>query len=289
MIVITDSRCTEYRQAGHPERPARIQRTAELLRDQKALTIEWNEPAPVTDTVLLRAHSAGHLARLQTAQDFDSDTPFFPGIADHARRGVGGALRALEQARAGRPAFSLLRPPGHHATRNHSMGFCYLSSMAVAALEARSSGYARVAVFDFDVHHGNGTEDILSGADGVTFVSVHQHPCYPGTGTADVGGNCFNFPVAPATPRTVWRATLEKALDKVKSAKPEVIGVSAGFDAYARDPLANGTLEREDYHWLGEKLRATGVPVFSVLEGGYSNDLPDLVLHYLLGLSGKSA
>jgi acetoin utilization deacetylase AcuC-like enzyme len=287
MTIIHDPRCAEYKSAGHPEKPARVQRTADLLRMQKSLPIEWAEPAPVTDAQLLRGHSPGHLERLRSEQDFDGDTPWHPGIDGHARRGVGAALRALELARKGDQPLSLMRPPGHHATRNHAMGFCYLGSMGLAALEARATGTARVAVFDFDVHHGNGTEDIVAGVDGITFVSVHQHPCYPGTGTADVGGNCFNFPVAPATPRTEWRVTFERAIERVKSARPEMVGVSAGFDAYVRDPLANGTLEKEDFHWLGQQMRALGVPVFSILEGGYSLDLPDLVLYYLLGLAGK--
>jgi len=287
MTIITDPRCTEYRAAGHPEKPVRISRTTDLLKSQKALPLAWTEPPLASDEHLLRAHSAGHLERLVVPQDFDGDTPFFPGIADHARRGAGGAIKAVELARGGEASFSLLRPPGHHATRNHVMGFCYLSSMAIAALQARSSGTRKVAVFDFDVHHGNGTEDILAGAEGVAFASVHQHPCYPGTGTADVGGNCFNFPVAPHTPRSEWRATLTKAMDRLKATRPELLGVSAGFDAYERDPLAQGTLEKEDFHWLGQQVRAFGVPVFSILEGGYSTDLPELVLHYLLGLAGK--
>jgi acetoin utilization deacetylase AcuC-like enzyme len=286
MTVVHDPRCTEYRAVGHPEKPARVQRTAELLRDQKALPVDWTDPAPVIDATLLRAHAPGHLERLGMAQDFDGDTPFFPGIGDHARRGVGAALRALELARQGKSAFSLMRPPGHHATRNHAMGFCYLSSIAIAVLEARATGLDRIGVFDFDVHHGNGTEDILAGTQGVWFASVHQHPCYPGTGTSDVSHNCFNYPVDPGTPRLEWRKRLEQALERVLREKPQLLAVSAGFDAYAKDPLAHGTLEREDFHWLGQRLRAVGLPLFSVLEGGYSADLPDLVLHYLLGLEG---
>lgn len=289
MTIVTDPRCAEYRAMGHPERPQRVERTAQLLREQRALPLSWAGPAAVEDADLLRAHSEGHLARLAQPQDFDADTPAHPGIAAHARRAAGAALAAMELARQGRPAFSLMRPPGHHATRHHAMGFCYLGSLAIAALAARARGVPRVGLLDFDVHHGNGTEDIVVGAPGIVFASVHQHPCYPGTGAADVGNNCFNFPVAPGTPRPEWRKRLDAALGKVLGFRPELIGVSAGFDAYSGDPLAHGTLEREDFEWLGGRLRAAGVPVFSVLEGGYSNDLPDLVLHYLLGLQGGGA
>ena len=287
MTIITDPRCTEYHRSGHPEKPARITRTVELLKSQRALDLRWVEPPTATPDQLLRAHAPEHLVRLALPLDFDGDTPFHAGIGDHARRGAGGALKALELARAGEPSFSLLRPPGHHATRQTPMGFCYLSSLAIAAHEAVASGVQRIGLFDFDVHHGNGTEDCVVGARGIEFASVHQYPCYPGTGDSDVGGNCFNFPVAPQTPRMEWRRILERALERVAASKPDVIGVSAGFDAFEGDPLASGTLEREDFHWLGSKIRALGIPVFSILEGGYSLDLPDLVLGYLLGLEGK--
>lgn len=287
MTIITDHRCTGYHRTGHPEKPGRVSRTVELLKSQKALSLTWAEPLTPDNEQLLRAHIPEYLIRLAVPLDFDGDTPFHEGIGEHARRGVGGAIRAMELARQGEPSFSLLRPPGHHATRHHPMGFCYLSSLAIAAHEAKASGAKRVALFDFDVHHGNGTEDCVVGVPGITFASVHQYPCYPGTGSGDVGGNCFNFPVAPGTPRQDWRKVLERALDQVKAARPDVVGVSAGFDAFVSDPLANGTLEREDFHWLGQQLRGLGVPVFSILEGGYSLDLPDLVLSYLLGLEGK--
>jgi acetoin utilization deacetylase AcuC-like enzyme len=141
-------------------------------------------------------------------------------------------------------------------------------------------------VFDFDVHHGNGTEDILLNRDGIAFFSIHQFPCYPGTGAKNVGDNCFNYPVAPSSAREGYRATIAGALADLKNFSPDLIAVSAGFDAYARDPLAAGALLAEDFHWLGKELRALNVPFFSLLEGGYSNDLPDLILAYLKGIEG---
>src|SRR5262249_5858341 len=136
------------------------------------------------------------------------------------------------------------------------------------------------------VHHGNGTEAILVNRPETAFFSIHQHPCYPGTGTSNVGSNCFNFPVAPRTPAADYRKVLGKALDELKKFKPGLVAVSAGFDAYARDPLAQETLEAEDYHWLGQSIRQLEIPAFSVLEGGYSQDLPELTFAYLKGLSG---
>jgi acetoin utilization deacetylase AcuC-like enzyme len=236
---------------------------------------------------LLRAHTLEHLARLQVAQDFDSDTPFHDGIMEFARLSCGGALAAMESCLAGESVFCLMRPPGHHATRSTAMGFCYLSSMAIAVLEAKNRGAQRVAVLDFDVHHGNGTEDILLYHPGTAFYSVHQHPCYPGTGTADVGDNCHNYPVPPDPPREHYRRILSTAIEDLLRFKPTLIGVSAGFDAYARDPLAQGTLETEDFYWLGATLRKAGVPVFSILEGGYSNDLPQLIIAFLKGIEGQ--
>jgi acetoin utilization deacetylase AcuC-like enzyme len=288
MKIITDELCTGYSSPGHPERPARVSRSLERLRSQKDLALVWSKPLPVEDEIILRAHSKEHLARVKAAaENFDSDTPAHPNIFEHARRSVGGALQAFRAARSGEVAFSLLRPPGHHATRDRAMGFCYLSSIAIAALEALASGSSSVAVFDFDVHHGNGTEAILRDQPHAAFFSIHQHPCYPGTGTTNVGNNCFNFPVAPKTPREEYRKVLARALEELKKFKPALVAVSAGFDAYARDPIAQETLEAEDYHWLGESIRKLGIPAFSILEGGYSTDLPELILAYLKGLDGQ--
>jgi acetoin utilization deacetylase AcuC-like enzyme len=154
-------------------------------------------------------------------------------------------------------------------------------------LEAVATGAKRAAVFDFDVHHGNGTEAILLNQPGCAFFSIHQFPCYPGTGATNAGKNCFNYPVAPGTPRETYRATLAHALEDLKKFRPDLVAVSAGFDAYARDPLANGTLLADDFHWLGRSLRGLGVPFSSLLEGGYSRELPELVFAYLRGVEGK--
>lgn len=287
MKIISDQQCTDYAMPGHPERPARIIGTRERLEAQNELSIEWATPGPVTDEAILRAHSPGHVRRLDQPVDFDGDTPYYTGIADYARASVGAALEALKCARSGEVVFGLMRPPGHHAMRDRAMGFCYLNNIAITVLEALATGTKRVAVYDFDVHHGNGTEDILQNREGAAFFSIHQHPCYPGTGLTNTGRNCFNFPVSPGTTRQEYRQVLSSALGHLKDFQPEIVAVSAGFDAYARDPLAQETLEAEDFYWLGQLLRALGVPLVSLLEGGYSRELPELILAYLKGLAGK--
>jgi acetoin utilization deacetylase AcuC-like enzyme len=287
MTILTDPRCCAFSYPGHPERPARIHRSVQLLRQQQALPVAWSEPMPVDDETLLRAHTPEHLVRLEDAREFDMDTPFYPDIAAHARRGVGGALRALALARQGEPAFSLLRPPGHHSTSDQAMGFCYLNSVAVAALEALATGFERVAVFDFDVHHGNGTEEILLDRPGCAFFSIHQFPAYPGTGRRHLN-NCHNYPVPPGLSRAAYREVAVQALAELESFKPQLIAISAGFDAYSGDPLCQQQLEVGDYHWFGTRFREFGVPLFSVLEGGYSDHLPELILAYLQGLEGRA-
>ena len=149
------------RSPGHPENPERITRTLARLRSQNELPIEWANPGRANDEQILRAHAPELLARLQIPRDFDADTPFYENIAGYARASAAAALDALKTACKGEHVFSLMRPPGHHATHDQAMGFCYLNNIAIAALDALAIGPRRVAVFDFDVHHGNGTEDIL--------------------------------------------------------------------------------------------------------------------------------
>jgi acetoin utilization deacetylase AcuC-like enzyme len=309
VTIITDESCTGYARAGHPERPQRITASVELLKRQTELPLTWAAPTRATDEQILRAHASEILPRLAVPEDFDLDTPYFENIAACARASVAAALDALKLARKGENVFSLMRPPGHHATREKSMGFCYLNNIAIAALEAATGSAGlrpgpppaqgrrhagpeagaptRVAVFDFDVHHGNGTEDILLNRAGIAFFSVHQFPAYPGSGEKNVGSNCFNYPVAPSAPREIYLATLARALADLKKFSPDLLAVSAGFDAFVRDPLAQGTLLAEDFHWLGQEMRALKIPFFSLLEGGYSKDLPELIFAYLKGIEGK--
>jgi acetoin utilization deacetylase AcuC-like enzyme len=225
------------------------------------------------------------LKRLKQPRDFDADTPYLPDVAEHARRSVSAAIDAARHALSSttrEPVFSLMRPPGHHATATQAMGFCYLNQIAVTALFAQLDlGVHRVAVWDFDAHHGNGTEAIFHGRDHLFFASVHQYPGYPGTGTQDHGPHIRNWPVAPRTPRVDHMAALRASLDAIVSFAPELILVSAGFDAYARDPITAMSLETEDFATLGRWLRETGRPAAALLEGGYHEDLPLLIDAFL--------
>lgn len=279
MIVIHDPACAEFGSPERPEQPIRVIKSAEHLRAVHP-DWEWQVPVRAAEETVLLAHDAALLARLHKAEDFDNDTPHFPGIVNHALASVGGALAAMDHALAGRRAFSLMRPPGHHATRSRAMGFCYLNQVAIAALEARRRGVARVAVWDFDAHHGNGTDEILAGAGGTLYVSVHQSPCYPGTGLRPED-NCVNFTVAPRQPRESLLETLRASWNALLAFHPDLVLVSAGFDAYVRDPVAHLTLEIADYGILGRWVRESGVPTAAVLEGGYSTDLPFLIDAFL--------
>lgn len=280
MIIFHDPRCLEYSSPGHPERPARIERTVPRLRDRHP-TWEWRKPEPATEAALLRAHRSQHLERIrQAAHDFDADTPAYPGIYEHAARAAGAALGVAREAWKRNPAFSLMRPPGHHAMRDRAMGFCYFSNISVAALDALENGAERVAIWDFDAHHGNGTEDIVANHPRIAFASIHQFPGYPGTGTRSFG-NIHNFPVAPLTPRANHVDEAHRALDQLIAFKPSLLLVSAGFDAYLGDPITEMTLEPEDFATFGKWLRETSIPSGAILEGGYSNDLPQLIDAFL--------
>ena len=280
MIIFHDPRSAEYSRDGHVDTPARVVRSAQLLRHRHP-DWEWREPAIADEQTLLRVHTAAHLEAIRTAtDDFDDDCPAYSDVYAHSARATGAAVEVARMARSGQLAFSLMRPPGHHATPDRPMGFCYFNHIAVAAFVALQEGANRVAIWDFDAHHGNGTEDIVQGHPRIAFASVHQFPAWPGTGTTS-SGNIRNFPIAPRIGRSTHMYAIEQALEWLVFSKPDLLLVSAGFDAYADDPIMQMTLEPGDFATCGRWLRETGIASGAILEGGYSSELPDLIDNFL--------
>ncbi|MBI3291339.1 MAG: histone deacetylase [Elusimicrobia bacterium] len=268
-----------YVAPGHPEAPSRVQRSVQYLKSQ-GWPVEGDFP-PATSEDLLRVHSPSLLQQVQSGQFEDPDTPVLPHIDDFARWSAGAALAALASALQGTPAFSLMRPPGHHAGRSQLGGFCYFNNLAGAVEKALAAGH-RVTIVDIDVHHGNGTQDIVQGKPDLLFLSLHQVPLYPGTGLRSEG-NCLNIPLSPGTTGAQYLKALEQAMKRVETFKPTLLAVSAGFDTYKEDPLANLALDLETYVAIGQRLAALGCPRFAVLEGGYSTDLPQCIERFLTG------
>ena len=270
--------------AGHPESPERLKAVLDALADAGlAGDRRAANSAEVAD--LERVHPAAYVARLLEASpvegmiQLDADTMLSPGSVPAARLAAGAAIDAVRAVARGEMnrAFAAVRPPGHHAEPDRAMGFCLFSSVAVAARVAQSEGMARVAVVDFDVHHGNGTQAAFEDDDSLFLASIHQMPLYPGTGAAsETGvGNIVNAPVAPHVARENWRATFAGGLmPALESFRPDLILISAGFDAHRRDPLAHQSLEAEDFAWATRAIlevarRTCSGKVVSALEGGY--------------------
>jgi acetoin utilization deacetylase AcuC-like enzyme len=283
LTMIYDRVATKFGLDYHPERPARLINTEAYLLDKHPDWV-WIKPRLATEEEVFRAHRPKHLERLRQPLDFDADTPYYPNIEEHARRAAGAAIGAVDMALRGKKAFALMRPPGHHATSTEAMGFCYLNSIAIAAHYALASGCERVGIWDFDAHHGNGTEEIVFGNRRIRFASIHQYPGYPGTGTKS-RGNVFNWPIAPNSDAQEHASAVHRALDQLVEFNPDLLLVSAGFDAFAGDPLTEMTLERKHFATFGRELQATGLQAAAVLEGGYSTELPILVETFLAAWS----
>ena len=283
--LITHDDCRAHETPpGHPERPARLEHLLPALEGKALARIA----APEADTADLRlGHPQGYIDRVEAARpvsgavQLDADTFLSAGSVRAARRGVGGAIRAVDMVMAGEAgnAFVAARPPGHHAEAARPMGFCLFGTVAIAAQHAlERHGLARVAVADFDVHHGNGTQDLLWSDRRALFASSHQMPLWPGTGTPEETGahdNVLNVPLAPGTGGAGFRQAYEaQILPALDAFAPELLLISAGFDAHRADPLANLMLEDADFAWVTRELcalaaRHCGGRVVSCLEGGY--------------------
>lgn len=269
---------------GHPESPERLRAVLGALADA-GLGRDHREATEASVADLERLHPAAYVARLLNASpveglnQLDADTVLSPGSVRAARLAAGAVVDAVRAVGRGEltRAFAAIRPPGHHAEPDRTMGFCLFSNVAVAARVAQAEGMARVAVIDFDVHHGNGTQAAFQDDDSLFLGSIHQMPLYPGTGAAsETGvGNIVNTPVAAHAAREAWRATFAGGLmPALQDFRPDLILISAGFDAHRRDPLAHQSLEAEDFAWATRAVievarSCCGGKVVSSLEGGY--------------------
>jgi acetoin utilization deacetylase AcuC-like enzyme len=262
----------------HPEAPERIRAILRTLeRGPLAPRIRLEEAPAADREALERVHAPAYLNALHElvrrgGGRLDADTVAGPGSWDAAMHAAGAAVAAVRSALDGVPAFAAVRPPGHHALADQAMGFCLINSVAVAVHAALAQGLSRVLIIDWDVHHGNGTQAIVEREPRIRYVSLHQWPLYPGTGRAcERGvGNVFNVPMPPGCPRAAYVEALDDAVRTATADwRPELVVLSAGFDAMAGDPLAGFTLEPEDYAEWMMRWRGLGAPIASVLEGGY--------------------
>ena len=292
VALFTHPACLEHDTGpGHPERPERLRRVLQALEHPDFVPLLRQEAPEATDEQLCRAHPADYVQAIRAARPapggyeyLDGDTLMSAGSLGAALRAAGAGVAAVDAVMEGwaQAAFAAVRPPGHHAERTRAMGFCLFAGASVAALHARERwGVRRVAVVDFDVHHGNGTQHILEGDADMLYISSHQSPCYPGTGAASergVADNVVNLPLRPGTGsagfRQAWQAL---ALPRLEAFAPELLIISAGFDAHKADPLAELRLELDDFGWITDELLAVAdrcCPgrVVSILEGGYDVD-----------------
>jgi acetoin utilization deacetylase AcuC-like enzyme len=293
LLVVDDPLFDEHRAAAyHPERPERLTAARRALAacEEGGLRVVRLAPRDATVAELSAVHDAPWLDRLERLRGeraaIDDDTFVAPRSIDAAVRAVGGGLALVDALLDGgegapRLGLALLRPPGHHATPAVGMGFCLLNNVAAAAAHALSRGLSRVAIVDWDVHHGNGTQDAFYRDGRVLFVSLHQWPMYPGTGAAsqtgegDGRGRTINIPLSRGATDAVYASAMEQiVVPALLRFRPELILVSAGFDAHARDPLADMALSDEGYRAMAAALRqvalaTTGGRVGVFLEGGY--------------------
>jgi acetoin utilization deacetylase AcuC-like enzyme len=283
LLLVYDPIFLEHRAEGHPERPERLTAIVRALAAVPGL--RRVAPRAATPAELGLVHSAAHVERMRALSAsgggrVDADTYVTARTFDVARHAAGALLVAVDEIAAGRArnAFCAVRPPGHHASRDRAMGFCIFNQVAVAAryVQARTD-WKKVLIVDFDVHHGNGTQDIFYRDDSVFYLSVHRAPFYPGTGAASErgSGTTLNLPFPIGTPRAEILAAYESAVRRVgKEFAPEFVLVSAGFDAYRDDPIGGLGYEVDDYRRLMEGVVEVAPPgrIVSALEGGYNLD-----------------
>jgi acetoin utilization deacetylase AcuC-like enzyme len=306
MLLYTHSSCLAHDAGpGHPESPARLHAILEALGDAKFAQLERIEAPRATHEQLARAHDSALVDAVfaNAPQDgyvrLDPDTAMSPASLEAAQRAAGAVCAAIDALIDGREtrAFCAVRPPGHHATRDTAMGFCLFNNIAIGAAHALARGIERIAIIDFDVHHGNGTQDIFWDEPRVLYASTHQWPLYPGTGRREEtgAGNILNVPLARGAGSAEFRAAFTQTiLPALREFSPQLVLISAGFDAHRLDPLADLNLDAEDYGWVTRELaqvaeKSAAGRIVSSLEGGYSmTALRESTVAHVAALLGRA-
>ena len=285
-LITSDTSQNHDTGPGHPEQIARVAVIVDNFKKLNNKNLIWKKPSLVSDEILLTTHEASYISLVRNSfpkkgfSSLDGDTIISPGSKEATFDAVGSIIAAIDgvEKKEFNNAFCGVRPPGHHSSQNKAAGFCILNSVSIGANYLLNEyKYQKIAIIDFDVHHGNGTQDIFYENENVLFISIHQYPYYPGTGSEQEKGkynNIYNIPLPAGTSAEEYLNAFDRVLKKLEDFKPEFILVSAGFDAHKDDPLAQLNLTAKDYYTITKRILESSKKfcngkVVSILEGGY--------------------